>query len=300
MSTIAESLTPNSIDFPQKARNRALLAGIALSSFSALLLELALTRLFSVILFYHFAFLAISIALLGLGAGGVFAYLGKGWLGRFDTRSFVAWLCAGNAILVSCVLEIVLHVPVSLELSKHNFLRLTAIYLASAIPFFVTGLEFSIVFARESAHITRLYGADLVGGALACLGIVPLLNFLGGPNTILFAGVIAAVAGAVWAVTSRMRKLACSLAAILLLAIAANHSGRLIDVIYAKGVLRDSSWVEFARWNAISRVEVDRQGEGKAIVIDADASTYIMNVDPKQWQGTVWQEESHGGTAGVS
>ena len=48
----------------------ALLAGTALSSFAALLLELALTRLFSVVLFYHFAFLAISIALLGLGAGG--------------------------------------------------------------------------------------------------------------------------------------------------------------------------------------------------------------------------------------
>ena len=46
-----------------------MLAGTALSSFAALLLELALTRLFSVVLFYHFAFLAISIALLGLGAG---------------------------------------------------------------------------------------------------------------------------------------------------------------------------------------------------------------------------------------
>ena len=59
----------------RKTGNRALLAGIGLSSFAALLLELALTRLFSVVLFYHFAFLAISIALLGLGAGGVFAYL---------------------------------------------------------------------------------------------------------------------------------------------------------------------------------------------------------------------------------
>ena len=52
-----------------------MLFGMALCSFAALLLELALTRLFSVVLFYHFAFLAISIALLGLGAGGVFAHL---------------------------------------------------------------------------------------------------------------------------------------------------------------------------------------------------------------------------------
>src|SRR4029077_18452753 len=83
----------------EKARNRVLLAGIGFSSFSALLLELALTRLFSVVLFYHFAFLAISIALLGLGAGGVFAYLGKRRLMRWETRQLMAWLSAANALI---------------------------------------------------------------------------------------------------------------------------------------------------------------------------------------------------------
>ncbi|OLC96067.1 MAG: hypothetical protein AUH86_10500 [Acidobacteria bacterium 13_1_40CM_4_58_4] len=91
----------------EKVRDRALLAGIGLSSFAALLLELALTRLFSVVLFYHFAFLAISIALLGLGAGGVFAYLGKNWLARFETRRLVARLCNLNALIVPIVLVVV-------------------------------------------------------------------------------------------------------------------------------------------------------------------------------------------------
>ena len=106
---------------------RALLAGTALSSFAALLLELALTRLFSVVLFYHFAFLAISIALLGLGAGGVLAHLKKDWLERFETRSLVARLCAVNSLIVPVVLAIVLRIPVSLELSRANLLRLTAV-----------------------------------------------------------------------------------------------------------------------------------------------------------------------------
>jgi spermidine synthase len=270
-------------------RDNALLAGVAISSFAALLLELALTRLFSVVLFYHFAFLAISIALLGLGSGGVFAYLGKTRLGGFQTRNLLSGLCVGNALVVPIVLDIVLHVPVSLNLSGTNCLRLTEIYLASAVPFFVTGLEFSILFARESRHISRLYGADLLGGALACLGVVPLLNWLGGPNTVLFAAVMAAVAGAVWAVNVNLRKLTLGLAAALALVIAANFSGGLFDVVYAKGLLRDKAWVEFARWNAISRVEVDRQGGAKAVVIDADASTYIMNADPRQWQSVEWQ-----------
>src|SRR5438105_295677 len=270
--------------------NRAMLAGTALSSFAALLLELALTRLFSVVLFYHFAFLAISIALLGLGAGGVFAHLRQNWLARFETRGLVARLCVSSALMIPVVLVIVLRVPISLQISKANFLRLTAIYMASAIPFFVTGLEFSIVFARQATHISPLYAADLAGGALACLAIVPLLNWLGGPNTVLFTGVAMAVAAIVWSVENKSRKSALTLAAFLSILIAVNHSGWLFDIVYAKGGFRDTAWVEFARWNAISRVEVDRQGHARAIVIDADASTYLMNVDPqKNWQG--WEKQ---------
>src|SRR5208337_281349 len=291
MSAASETLAANSVSQPVSGAQLALLAGVAVASFSALLLELALTRIFSVVLFYHFAFLAISIALLGLGSGGVFAYLGRNWLAGFDTRGLLASLCATNALIIPMVLEIVLHVPVSLELTRSNFLRLTVIYLVSAVPFCLTGLEFSTLFAREAAHIPRLYGADLLGGALACLGVVPLLNFLGGPNTVLFAAVMAAIAGMVWAAKPVFRKIPALLAVLLVGLIAANYSGRWIDVIYAKGVLRDRSWVEFARWNAISRVEVDRQGDGKAIVIDADASTYIMNADLIHWHDSEWEDD---------
>jgi spermidine synthase len=268
---------------------RTLLSGLALTSFSALLLELALTRLFSVVLFYHFAFLAISIALLGLGAGGVFAYLLKNRLAKIGTRTLAARLCMVNSVAVILVLEVVLHVPVALQVSGMNFLRLTVLYLAAAIPFLLTGLLFSVVFARETPQITRLYGADLCGGALACLALVPLLNWLGGPNVILFASIMLAAAGMIWADSPLLRRQALSLAVAGTLLTAANYSGRLIDVVYAKGMFRDPAKVEFARWNALSRVEVDKEGQGKAIVIDADASTYIMNADLAHWQGTLWE-----------
>lgn len=270
---------------------KTLLAGLALTSFAALLLELALTRLFSVVLFYHFAFLAISIALLGLGAGGVFAYLFKKNLSSYATRTLASRLCMANSLVIVVVLEIVLHVPVSLDVTGKNFLRLTALYLAAAVPFFLTGLLFSVVFARESSRIPRLYGADLCGGALACLAVVPLLNWLGGPNAILFAGFALGIAAVVWAHSSNTRRNAALLACALAVLIAANYSGRLIDVVYAKGMFRDPAWVEFARWNALSRVEVDRQGQAKAIVIDADASTYIMNADVSQWHQTEWERD---------
>src|SRR3984893_8364758 len=216
--------TPAAKSSTNEISETTLLAGLALTSFSALLLELALTRLFSVVLFYHFAFLAISIALLGLGAGGVSAYLLKSRLAGTATRSLAARLCMTNAAVVVGMLEIVLRVPVALQVSWGNFGRLTVLYLAAAVPFFLTGLLFAVVFARESRRIPRLYGADLCGGALACLAIVPLLNWIGGPNTILFAGVTMVAAGAVWAESRATRRTAGLFGIALVGLIAAKHS----------------------------------------------------------------------------
>src|ERR1700686_4466355 len=284
-ATAASKSTTNEIS------DKILLAGLTLTSFSALLLELALTRLFSVVLFYHFAFLAISIALLGLGAGGVSAYLLKSRLARTDTRSLAARLCMANSAVVVVVLEIVLHVPVALQVSWSNFGRLTALYLAAAVPFFLTGLLFAVVFARETRRIPRLYGADLCGGALACLAVEPLLNWVGGPNVVLGAGATMAAPGVIWARSLSERRNAGLFTLALVALIGANYSGRLMDVVYAKGMFLDPAQVEFARWNALSRVEVARQGQAKVAVIDEDANTYIMNADVSRWHDTEWEKD---------
>jgi hypothetical protein len=254
---------------------------VALMSFSALLLELGLTRLFSVVLFYHFAFLAISVALLGLGAGAVFACLRRQWLEQWSVNELGRGLCALNAALIFGVLEVVVRTAVSLHLSWPNFWRLTILYLVSAIPFFITGLLFSVVFARYSSRITQLYGADLLGGSLACLALVPLLNIVGGPNAILFAAAVVALAGVAWAQPGR-RWGPAGLALLFFVLIAVNFNGRVVDIVYAKGMKRNPP--VYAHWNALSRVEVDNWGTARAIVIDADASTYLMNTDPHHWR----------------
>jgi spermidine synthase len=267
---------------------RTLLWAIALCSFSSLLLELALTRLFSVVLFYHFAFLSISIALLGLGAGGVFAYLRRDWLLRWDTRALGAWLSFSCALGVLVVLEVVLHSQVNLTLGQRDIGALTLLYLSSAVPFFLVGLLFSVVFARHAETIARLYGADLLGGALACLATVPLLNTLGAPNAILASAITLAIASIVWSVKSRQRLAGTVLAISLLVLIIGNCFHPFIDIIYAKGKRRTG--VEYARWNAISRVEVDRNPDGaRYVVIDADASTAIMGIDPHHLSSQGWE-----------
>lgn len=259
------------------------MAAVALVSFASLLLELAMTRLFSVVLFYHFAFFAISVALLGLGSGGVFAHLRRGWLARFGLRTLGAWLCICNALAIFVALEVVLHTPVTLEVTGRNFGLLTIIYLVTAIPFFFTGVLFPVLFARSRSSIPALYGADLAGGASACLAVVPLLNFLGAPNALLCASLSMALAAALWAGRNRMQLIALAVAGCFAALTAANYSGQWIDIVYAKGVRHDPKRTEFSAWNAISRIEVNNQDGARYIVIDADATSAIMNVEPAQW-----------------
>src|SRR3954465_5190825 len=94
----ASTLESSSHNSSTISRTRVMFA-ISLVSFASLLLELGLTRLFSVVLFYHFAFLAISVALLGLGAGGVFAYVRKPWLEQWTSRDLGQRLCVANAVV---------------------------------------------------------------------------------------------------------------------------------------------------------------------------------------------------------
>src|SRR5437762_7421879 len=91
----------NSIDVSPPRFWRALL-GVGCVSAALLMIELALTRIFSVTMYYHFAFLAISIALFGLSASGVYVYVARRALNRRSTDSLLAihaLLFAGAAVL---------------------------------------------------------------------------------------------------------------------------------------------------------------------------------------------------------
>src|SRR5215471_7522585 len=122
MSVLNEPLPELARTSPSPLRTPTLLVAIGLSSFSALLLELTLTRLFSVVLFYHYAFLAISLALLGLGAGGVLAHLERARVRRWSIRRLAASISILWCGATLVALEVILRVPVRLRLDGSNFL----------------------------------------------------------------------------------------------------------------------------------------------------------------------------------
>ncbi|HEX4771954.1 MAG TPA: hypothetical protein VH351_14040 [Bryobacteraceae bacterium] len=244
--------------------------GVAATSLSALLLELALTRVFSVIYYYHFAFLAISIALFGLGAGGVCSYVVNAWRGGIFAK--LGTLAALNAVAIVASLCFLT--------SRIGSSGLVVAYFAAAVPFLLTGIILSLVIADTIHDVNRIYFFDLIGAASGCLVLVPLLDRLGGPNTILVAAVVFAVSAAIWfhlAKLTRGRVLAVVIGLLLVGLIAYNGKRSIIDVKFAKNQRLEHE--QFVRWNSFSRIAMKPDGGMESIVIDADASTAIAKFD---------------------
>jgi SAM-dependent methyltransferase len=256
-------------------------AGVSLTTLATLVLELALTRIFSVVFHYHFAFLAISIALFGLGAGGLFSYAFRGRPVRLFPR--LGALAALNSVAVVLTLALVL--------SRQGGLSggtLAAVYLASAVPFFLAGTIVSTVIAETVERVERVYFFDLVGAALGCVLLVPLLNFVGGPNTVLGAAILFAAASAIWftlagSLGGRVVSvgLALAIAALVLL----NAKQSVVDVKYAKGEPLPGEC--YVRWNSYSRVAVSagREAGQVGLYIDAGAWSRIGTLDPERASG---------------
>jgi hypothetical protein len=244
--------------------------GVAFTTLATLILELSLTRIFSVVFYYHFAFLAISLALFGLGAGGLFSYFVAGRRGNIFYKLGV--LAVLNSLTVLASLAFILT-----RTGGFDSFTLVGVYFASSLPFFFSGAVVSIAVGEGIQRVDRVYFFDLLGASGGCLLLVPFLNYLGGPNTVIAVSVLLAVSAAIWynlAGTMRGRVGAVTLALAFVALMAFNGKSHLIDVRFAKG--RRIGRELFVRWNPISRVALRK---GPEIIIDADALTGIAGFD---------------------
>ncbi len=250
--------------------------GVALTTLATLVLELSLTRIFSVVFYYHFAFLAISIALFGLGAGGVFSYAVAARKG--GTWSKLGTLAVMNAIVIVLALTFIMT-----RTGHPGNATLALVYFASASPFFLAGATISLAISETIARVDRVYFFDLLGASGGCLALIPLLNWFGGPNTVIAAAVLFAVSGAIWYNLGRQtrgRAVGVLLALGLVGLMFVNATFRLIDVKWAKGQAVPHEI--FVKWNSFSRIALapEKGSDNHLIIIDADAST---GVPPYDW-----------------
>src|SRR6202521_5977459 len=228
--------------------------------------QILITRFFSVMLYYHFAFAAISLAMLGLTRGAMEVYNNPAryaaervgtefarhaaWFAITGVGAMIAFLCVPLVIPSDYVL-------VALGIATVAFVR----------PFTESGVCITLLLTRLPYSGGWLYAADLAGAALGCLGIIFVLLVVDPVSATLGIGALAAGAG--WTVvrgSGEARTLRLSGAVALMLGAATIVHGWLdvsgkghLGVFWAKGT--EQTGTLFERWNTYSRVRVTALGE---------------------------------------
>jgi len=271
--------------------------GLLLISLSALMLEFTLIRVLSVSLWYHFAFMIISIALLGLGISGVTILLSdkinKAEINKFLT---VTSLCYAVSILVSFTLmNKIPFEPFSLLIDGMQFVYLPIYYLLITLPFFLAGLVIGQLFTRYKTEISRLYFFDLLGAGLSCFVFIIVLPLFGGSGGIAISSIIACLACLTFAMNNnKARTIAVFIGIVLIvvnivfltkpelylpISISANK-------IYGNYLKEKPELRILTKWNSFSKVDVIKDEDAPvdaypvytAIIDDGNSTTNIPNV----------------------
>ena len=247
---------------------------VAALAAAALLLESALTRLLAVAQYYHFAFLVVSLALLGFGASGAFLSLRKSpapspHIYRLAGAGFTA-----STLLAYAAVNWLPFDSYTIAWERRQLLYFALYYLVLALPFFCSGVGIGAGLAIGGGRGHLIYAANLLGSALGVLLALIALAFAGVPGAVLASatiGLLPAVIGPVGASQSSRHRLSRWLGAVILVigvagfvALAAlNAQARaplgLVISPYkglAHALRYPGAETVFGRWNAISRADV--------------------------------------------
>ncbi len=169
--------------------------------------QILLIKMFSIQYWYHFAYLIISIALLGFGASGTFIFLFKRQLkDHFPSVLFFCPLLLASSIWMNIYLnrEIAFN-PLMIIWNKYEIIRLLILSLSILVPFFLGALCIGLSFIAASDYIHRIYFANLAGSGMGSLIVLLTLFHIRPHGIMLFISMIT-ICAALSASTSRIRK----------------------------------------------------------------------------------------------
>jgi hypothetical protein len=249
-------------------------AGLGLITAATLMLQIVETRIISVTSWYHLAFFVISIAMFGLTAGAVWVYLRSD---DYRPEQFAFHLSVASlafALGTVFALLVQLTIVTSLPASVMSLVVWTEFAVALALPFFFSGIVVSLALTRSPYAVGIVYGADLLGAALGCLGALVLLNWVSGPSAVLWIAALIATGGLCFARTGlgtapsgrtiarrlfgyRWVVLGC------LVALAgANSALEGIRPTVVKDSIEQRDAIAYEKWNSFSRITVTRSHTG--------------------------------------
>src|SRR3989304_5710393 len=200
---------------PSAPRRLGLVLAIACSSAAALIFEIALTRVFAVTQFYHFAFMAVSLALLGSGASGSILAISPALAQprRWAVFASAQSLATLGAYLLSNALPFDSY---SIAWDTRQMVYLALSYAALGTPFFFAGLVTgSVLSSGQDGHRDALlrirshhaYAANLIGSGAGCLLALAGLSWWGGVGVIVFAALVAMLAALGFQLTADRRSI---------------------------------------------------------------------------------------------
>ncbi|MDY6892034.1 MAG: hypothetical protein SVU24_10695 [Pseudomonadota bacterium] len=255
--------------------------GMFLLCMAVLMYELLLTRIFSVLMWYHFASMAISLALFGLGAAALTVALAPGWFPPGRTASLAARCAALFSLAVTFFFGIFVafrlwprfgytvlsffHQPYYQPFQQGHttgidgtmLLALAGLYLLTALPFYFAGLSVTLLLSRHLKGINRLYCWDLLGAGAGCLVIIALLKALGAITALPVLAIVGAVAALLWLPQGEARAVRWGVAFLLLVPALLGMGNYVFDfagIRFARG--RYEPNMQWHAWNSFSRVAV--------------------------------------------
>jgi len=255
--------------------NRPLRLSLLLISAAALAFEITLTRIFSVAQFYHFAFMIVSIALLGFGASGTALTISPR-LGRLDPRRTMSLLGLGTGLSILGAYLLTNHLPFdsfSIAWDQRQIGILVLHYLALATPFFFSGMVTGLLLDIYPESAGGTYAVNMLGSALGCVLALLAPPFLGAEGAVTLSSGLAGMGALVCLFNGgRLGRSRAALVFLLLLIVCIDLGLRLvggpglsimeIHLSPYKGLSYALQYpnaeVTYRRWNAFSRVDVVR------------------------------------------
>jgi hypothetical protein len=266
--------------------------GLGLMTGATLALEITQTRMLSVVSWYHLAFFVISVAMFGMTLGSLLVFLRPGRFPEGDVGELLARysILAAFSVGIAFIDQICL-VP-EMVFSAATVVVFARLALTVSVPFFFSGVVVTLALTRSPYPVGLTYGSDLVGAALGCLAVIPILTFLSGPGAEFATGAIMAMgafAFSRWAKSGRLTKWSAASFAVLA-ALAAVHAFTLhgLTPLFVKGQLDKRTALAYERWNSFSRVTALKPREVKPAEVMWAASdrmpktqidAVLMNID---------------------
>lgn len=180
---------------------------IGLLSACVLAYEVLLTRLFSIVLWHHFAYMIISAAMLGYGASGTALTLLKEKIAPHFGLVYVM-AAAALAFLMPVAFMLAQQVPFNpLELlwDKTQLAKLLAVYLLMMLPFFCGGLGIGLVFWYFGREAGRIYACDILGAGAGSLGVIGVLFLVPPPLVLVVLTALALLAAAIASIELKLQ-----------------------------------------------------------------------------------------------